>query len=427
MNNNEIRSTRLVLKGDKELAATHAGDAKHVLAQLGNIQQTGPGGKAIQTITKQFLDGTVIKARTDVKGLNIVEITSGNKSEKKYSEWSLAEETTTQNLVAIIPCGSVGYEITGMVCFNISEEKWGSLCESTNVVSLDSKDPVAPYTEQETYRKEWYDSKNAYSYGDETNKVEVETQTVRLQRVDGGWVAYEGDPSEYEDGGNFSTMIDYGNNYSVSDNDYQADVNASLVIDPGPSPSPPYDDWSWFGDGTTYEGEEGLFITVWAGGEPPAAGCVTAWWPPEFNQKISYQSKDDRMIIASVMTNEWGDYPASHIFTSYRRSRTLYENYRVWINLPSYDITEGLYEYLYRTQDTVSNSYPYKEITPITSLTDSAGAVIDVINNGIYIYHMLEHFIAPAHSYSSWDNYISIWEVDERLPGDLEMVCESVE
>jgi hypothetical protein len=237
--------------------------------------------------------------------------------------------------VAIIPCGSVGYEITGMTCFNISEEKWGGLCESTNVVSLDSKDPVAPYTGQETYRKEWYDSKNAYSYGDETNKVEVETKTVRLQRVDGGWVAYDGDPAEYEDGGNFSTMIDYGNNYSVSDNDYQSDVNASLAIDPGPPLSPPYNDWSWFGDGTTYEGEEGLFITVWEGGEPPAAGCVTAWWPPEFNQKISYNSKDDRLIIASVMTNEWGDYPSSHIFASYRRNRTLYEDYRVWVNLPS--------------------------------------------------------------------------------------------
>jgi hypothetical protein len=83
------------LKGDKELAATHAGDAKHVLAQLGNIQQTGPGGKAIQTITKQFLDGTIIKARTDVKGLNIVEITSGfkqygeSKKEEKYIEYTV--------------------------------------------------------------------------------------------------------------------------------------------------------------------------------------------------------------------------------------------------------------------------------------------------------------------------------------------------
>lgn len=102
MNNNEIRSTRLILKGDKELAATHAGDAKHVLAQLGNIQQTGPGGKAIQTITKQFLDGTVIKARTDVKGLNIVEITSGRFFDSKEEQKKKTKEVTIRFPVPVI-------------------------------------------------------------------------------------------------------------------------------------------------------------------------------------------------------------------------------------------------------------------------------------------------------------------------------------
>lgn len=104
MNNNEIRSTRLILKGDKELAATHAGDAKHVLAQLNNIQQTGPGGKAIQTITKQFLDGTVIKARTDVKGLNIVEITSGRFFGGKEEQKKKTKQNVNRYVAPAILC-----------------------------------------------------------------------------------------------------------------------------------------------------------------------------------------------------------------------------------------------------------------------------------------------------------------------------------
>lgn len=83
-----MKPTRMILQGDKELAATHAGDAKRMLFQLKNIQSTNA---TINELTKRYEDGTVINVHTKVDGMDVVTIESNRwyskeKEEEKYKE-----------------------------------------------------------------------------------------------------------------------------------------------------------------------------------------------------------------------------------------------------------------------------------------------------------------------------------------------------
>ena len=76
------RPTRTILKGDKEKAATHAGDAKRALFQLRSLEAAGSN---IHTLRKQCADGSKIKVHSKVAGMDVVEIESfgGEKREEK--------------------------------------------------------------------------------------------------------------------------------------------------------------------------------------------------------------------------------------------------------------------------------------------------------------------------------------------------------
>ena len=81
-----IKPTRIILRGDKELAAGYVGNAKRMIFQLRNIQNSN---KFIQSLDKRFEDGTTINVHSKVKGMDVIEINSSRyfeKEEKKYRE-----------------------------------------------------------------------------------------------------------------------------------------------------------------------------------------------------------------------------------------------------------------------------------------------------------------------------------------------------
>lgn len=65
------KPTRTILHGDKELAATHTGDAKRILFQLKNIQANNG---SIKELSKVYEDGTVINVHSKVKGMDVINI-----------------------------------------------------------------------------------------------------------------------------------------------------------------------------------------------------------------------------------------------------------------------------------------------------------------------------------------------------------------
>ena len=86
----QIKPVRMNFQGDKELAASHAGDAKRMLFQLKNIKRTN---NSTQELTKRYEDGTVINVHSKVKGMDVVNIFSVRGGWKKEEREEIREES----------------------------------------------------------------------------------------------------------------------------------------------------------------------------------------------------------------------------------------------------------------------------------------------------------------------------------------------
>lgn len=84
-----IKPTRMNFQGDKELAASHAGDAKRMLFQLKNIQKTN---NFTQELTKRYEDGTVINVHSKVSGMDVVNIFSSRGGYEEEEKIEYREE-----------------------------------------------------------------------------------------------------------------------------------------------------------------------------------------------------------------------------------------------------------------------------------------------------------------------------------------------
>lgn len=400
---------RVNLSGDKDVASTYTNEAKKVLFEL---HQINTNNKAIKTLTNKLDDGTVISASMNIPGLHVINIyTPPNKEDKKKFYWELVEEIRSKNIVAIINCDDEDDYDVGRVCFEITKDGWGEIIDWTNEINYESEDPVAPYSEQETFRKEWYDVKKLVITVDGEEKTETTHRIKQCKRVDAGYYAYNGSPLAYEQGwGDFATQIDTYSGESI-DHDCTDEINSTLSIEPGPCPLEPYNDWSWFGENTEYSGLEETYVTFWTGGTPPALGTCSYWWPEEFLQTVYFEKSTVEGFRAWV-------YDSGPTFYYREAHFKETEDYNSFLGFPSDNPAEGIYLYLYQAVDSPATSYPYLNTGLKYTIFSDIGEILFPWNYGIYIEQNFDYYIFGARHYSNYEEYWYAWSKDERFPAD---------
>ena len=385
---NYHRPVRTVLVGDKNKAAQHAGDAKRALFQLRNLEGAGSD---LNTLRKLCADGSRIKVHTKVFGMDVVEIESFS-----GGEWELIEETVLSEIVPIVELRNSMNVDSGFAAFDVNADgTWGKPIGYTTAMNLEAnQDPPAPITEQLTYRDGWCKIRKRQSSGGMFEREEKEISVTQLPRIDGSYMAYDGYPSDYEDGGLFATAMEsFGDDGSITGEDDEwmdESGRCEPVVTPGPPPSDLCGyDWTMCGD-SYYDGETGLFwgapLTSYCGIPASLAGT---YWPEHFNQKIEF-SPEEKQIGVYWMQVETGDSDSTgtHKFSRVYKTREVFNNgYKLW----------GLVWAIGSGDMGISDSFPYLAPSPVPlwhiegeTFGDEAGIYV-YDNYDIYIYGMLAY------------------------------------
>lgn len=212
---NKYKPTRTILQGNKELAASHSGDIGRVLFQLENIQKTN---KYINTLYKQYEDGTTIKAVTNIGGIDIIEIRSPFKhGDISKEEWVTGHE---EFLVMIIKV------VDSIIHWSATESNYIAGYVAENFVGR-----YREYVEKDEEGKIKY-TKSEGPSEDRTDKKLKELDPLKSNALWG--VVGDGNYSGEDNGIYQSKTITYANNSSTITYDLSGKVEyqlSSVVID----------------------------------------------------------------------------------------------------------------------------------------------------------------------------------------------------
>lgn len=192
-----MKPTRTILKGDKELAATHSGDSKRVMFQLKNIQKTNDN---VKILIKEYNDGTKIKIDTSMKDMDVIEIESG-KQERKY-EWVLETQYQTEEVVPIVELSKSKYSYAP-VGFAVFTQDWKKDIGWTDKVGENKTDEkgikgdIPGVNGGDTYRTGWCDISSSSDVTNGDTRIVTESHIIQLPRLDQSSLAYNDDDSPY--------------------------------------------------------------------------------------------------------------------------------------------------------------------------------------------------------------------------------------